>query len=151
MIAIMLAVPAATAVLGTVPGAGTSEDQTSDGTSPIPTSSGFWVDGEIYEVIVTFSDPCVVERRLSLERGGMTDELDLAKYSRDHKAQLEEKHVSFMQYVWEKYPDVPLKLAVAASSAVPFVYQPVSHEGHWYVDGGVATGRAPRGGRASSR
>lgn len=110
MIAIVLAVPAATAVLGTIPGAGTSEDHTSDGTSPFPTTSGFWVDGDVYEVIVTFSAPCVVERRLSLERGGMTDEQNLAQSSRDHKAQLEEKHVSFMQYVWEKFPEVPLKL-----------------------------------------
>ena len=40
----------------------------------------------------------------------------------------------------EAAPSVPLKLAVAASSAMPFVYQPVSHDGCWYVDGGVATG-----------
>jgi len=109
MIAIMLAVPAATAVLGTIPGAGTSSDRTADVTSPIPITSGFWVDGDMYEVIVTFSDPCVVQRRLALERIGIMDERSLAQSSRDHKAQLEEDHVSFMQYVWETHPEVPLR------------------------------------------
>lgn len=37
-------------------------------------------------------------------------------------------------------PDVPLKSAVAASSAVPFVYEPVRLHDRWYVDGGVASG-----------
>jgi len=37
-------------------------------------------------------------------------------------------------------PDVPLKSAVAASSAVPFVYEPVRLDGRWYVDGGIASG-----------
>jgi NTE family protein len=37
-------------------------------------------------------------------------------------------------------PDVPLKRAVAASSAVPFVYEPVQIDGVWYADGGVASG-----------
>jgi len=37
-------------------------------------------------------------------------------------------------------PDVPLKRAVAASSAVPVVYEPVEIDGRWYVDGGVASG-----------
>ena len=37
-------------------------------------------------------------------------------------------------------PEVALKTAVAASSAVPFVYEPVSIDGRWYVDGGVASG-----------
>jgi NTE family protein len=40
----------------------------------------------------------------------------------------------------EGAPDVPLKAAVAASSAVPFVYEPVRLDGRWYVDGGVASG-----------
>jgi len=37
-------------------------------------------------------------------------------------------------------PDVPLKYAVAASSAVPFVYEPVTIDGRAYADGGVASG-----------
>jgi NTE family protein len=37
-------------------------------------------------------------------------------------------------------PDVCLKEAVAASSAVPFVYEPVRLDGRWYVDGGVSSG-----------
>jgi NTE family protein len=37
-------------------------------------------------------------------------------------------------------PDVPIKTAVAASSAVPLVFDPVEIEGRWYVDGGVASG-----------
>ncbi len=37
-------------------------------------------------------------------------------------------------------PEVPLRRAVAASSAVPVVYEPVEIEGRWYVDGGVASG-----------
>jgi len=37
-------------------------------------------------------------------------------------------------------PDVPLKRAVAASSAVPMIFEPVRIGDHWYVDGGVASG-----------
>jgi NTE family protein len=40
----------------------------------------------------------------------------------------------------EAAPDVALKSAVAASSAVPFVYEPVRIEDRWYIDGGVASG-----------
>lgn len=40
----------------------------------------------------------------------------------------------------EGAPEVPLKLAVAASAAVPFVFEPVRIHGRWYVDGGVASG-----------
>jgi NTE family protein len=37
-------------------------------------------------------------------------------------------------------PDVPLKLAVAASIAIPMVFEPVQIGGAWYADGGIATG-----------
>ena len=37
-------------------------------------------------------------------------------------------------------PDVPLKLAVAASAAVPLIFEPVAIDGRWYCDGGVASG-----------
>jgi len=37
-------------------------------------------------------------------------------------------------------PEVPLRDAVVASSAVPFIYEPVEIGGRWYVDGGVASG-----------
>lgn len=37
-------------------------------------------------------------------------------------------------------PEVSLKQAVAASSAVPVIFAPVEIEGRWYVDGGVASG-----------
>ncbi len=40
----------------------------------------------------------------------------------------------------ESAPAVPLKAAVAASSAVPFIYEPVEIDGRWYADGGMATG-----------
>ena len=40
----------------------------------------------------------------------------------------------------EDAPEVELCQAVAASSAVPMVYQPVEIDGRWYVDGGVASG-----------
>jgi NTE family protein len=40
----------------------------------------------------------------------------------------------------ESAPEVALRDAVAASSAVPFIYEPVQIEGRWYVDGGVASG-----------
>jgi NTE family protein len=40
----------------------------------------------------------------------------------------------------EAAPDVPLKHAVAASVAVPFVFEPVQLAGRWYADGGIATG-----------
>ena len=37
-------------------------------------------------------------------------------------------------------PSVGLKYAVAASVAVPMVFEPVQIEGRWYADGGIATG-----------
>jgi len=37
-------------------------------------------------------------------------------------------------------PEVPLKYAVAASSAVPFIYEPVTINGRAYADGGVSSG-----------
>lgn len=40
----------------------------------------------------------------------------------------------------EEAPEVSLREAVAASSAVPFVYEPVEIDGRWYVDGGVGSG-----------
>lgn len=40
----------------------------------------------------------------------------------------------------EDAPQVRLRDAVAASSAVPMVYQPVEIDGRFYVDGGVASG-----------
>ena len=40
----------------------------------------------------------------------------------------------------EAAPDVALRDAVAASAAVPAVYQPVRIDDRWYVDGGVASG-----------
>jgi len=40
----------------------------------------------------------------------------------------------------EAAPIVPLKYAVAASSAVPFVYEPVTIDGRTYADGGVSSG-----------
>jgi NTE family protein len=40
----------------------------------------------------------------------------------------------------ESAPDVTLAEAVAASSAVPFVYEPVSIGDRWYADGGIASG-----------
>ncbi|MCB1247748.1 MAG: patatin-like phospholipase family protein, partial [Acidimicrobiia bacterium] len=40
----------------------------------------------------------------------------------------------------ETAPDVSIADAVAASSAVPFVYEPMAIGGHWYADGGLASG-----------
>ncbi len=40
----------------------------------------------------------------------------------------------------EAAPELALRDAVAASSAVPFIYEPVEIDGRWYVDGGVASG-----------
>jgi NTE family protein len=40
----------------------------------------------------------------------------------------------------EGAPPVSLKQAVAASTAVPFVYEPVEIGGRWYADGGIASG-----------
>lgn len=40
----------------------------------------------------------------------------------------------------EAAPPAPLKDAVAASAAVPFVFQPVKIQGRWYADGGIASG-----------
>lgn len=40
----------------------------------------------------------------------------------------------------EAAPPVPLKDAVAASAAVPFIFQPVMINDRWYADGGIASG-----------
>lgn len=40
----------------------------------------------------------------------------------------------------EGAPETSLSHAVAASAAVPFVYEPVRIHGRWYADGGVASG-----------
>ncbi len=40
----------------------------------------------------------------------------------------------------ESSPDTTLGAAVAASAAVPMVFQPVAIDGHRYVDGGIASG-----------
>jgi len=40
----------------------------------------------------------------------------------------------------EAAPPAPLKAAVAASAAVPFIFQPVKIQGRWYADGGIASG-----------
>jgi NTE family protein len=40
----------------------------------------------------------------------------------------------------EAAPSVSLAIAVAASSAVPFVYEPVEIAGRWFADGGLASG-----------
>lgn len=40
----------------------------------------------------------------------------------------------------EAAPTVPFKHAVAASVAVPMVFEPVEIAGKWYADGGIATG-----------
>jgi len=37
-------------------------------------------------------------------------------------------------------PEVPFKIAVGASLAVPMVYEPVQIKGRWYSDGGMASG-----------
>ncbi|MCL1598232.1 MAG: patatin-like phospholipase family protein [Actinomycetia bacterium] len=45
-----------------------------------------------------------------------------------------------MPFGTEIAPDVGLAEAVAASSAVPFVYEPVLIDSRWYADGGLASG-----------
>ncbi|MGI9666966.1 MAG: patatin-like phospholipase family protein [Acidimicrobiia bacterium] len=40
----------------------------------------------------------------------------------------------------EAAPETTMAKAVAASSAVPFVYEPVRIDDRWYADGGIATG-----------
>ena len=40
----------------------------------------------------------------------------------------------------EAAPEISLRDAVAASSAVPLIYEPVEIDDRWYVDGGVASG-----------
>ena len=40
----------------------------------------------------------------------------------------------------EGAPPVPLKDAVAASTAVPFIFEPVKIHDRWYADGGIASG-----------
>ncbi len=51
---------------------------------------------------------------------------------------LEAKHR--VPFGTEAAPEVSLGVAVAASSAVPAIYAPMTHEGRQYVDGGVASG-----------
>lgn len=45
-----------------------------------------------------------------------------------------------MPFGTEMAPDIALADAVAASSAVPFVYEPVRIGDRWYADGGLASG-----------
>jgi NTE family protein len=50
------------------------------------------------------------------------------------------EHRTRVPFGTEAAPQVALSNAVAASSAVPFVYEPVHIEGKWYADGGLASG-----------
>ncbi len=106
----MMAVPAATAVLGTVPQWDASDGGAKAGASELPSPSGFWMDGGNYDVIVVFSDPCVVQRRIALEASGVTDPAALASASRTYKGQIEAQHETFMRYVQEQYPEVQMKM-----------------------------------------
>jgi NTE family protein len=45
-----------------------------------------------------------------------------------------------MPFGTEIAPEISLADAVAASSAVPFVYEPVRFQDRWYADGGLASG-----------
>jgi predicted acylesterase/phospholipase RssA len=45
-----------------------------------------------------------------------------------------------MPFGTEEAPPARLKDAVAASAAVPFIFQPVRIRDHWYADGGIVSG-----------
>lgn len=50
------------------------------------------------------------------------------------------EHRTRIPFGTEVAPEATLAEAVAASSAVPFVYEPVRIQDRWYADGGVASG-----------
>jgi PKD repeat protein len=101
----MLSIPAASFLLGpaieTDDGAPLTEARPAD-------ISEFWDVGGAHDVIVTFSEPCVVEKRLALEASGIDDPTDLGDRSRGYKRTLEDMHGSFMAMVWESYPMVAI-------------------------------------------
>ncbi|NIP33460.1 MAG: hypothetical protein GWN18_00875, partial [Thermoplasmata archaeon] len=103
LLAVMLAVPAATAVLGPAPAGDNGTPVTGD---PSPPSSGFWDVGGEHDVIITFKEDCVVEKRLALEAAGYTDPAFLGDVSRSYKKTLEGMHESFLSMVRERYPEV---------------------------------------------
>ena len=106
----MLAVPAATAVLGTVPRGDTSDGGADTGASELPSPGGFWMADGTYDVILVFSEPCVVQQRVSLEVSGLTDPSTLASASREYKSQLDGRHETFLSGVQERYPEVQMKM-----------------------------------------
>ncbi|MCK5415773.1 MAG: protease inhibitor I9 family protein, partial [Thermoplasmata archaeon] len=101
LLALMLSIPAATALLGpTSPSDGDIPETTGSDLGP----SGFWDVGGEHDVIVTFKAPCVVERRLDLEASGLLDPGTLARMSREYKMVLESDHRSFMEYLHKQFP-----------------------------------------------
>jgi PKD repeat protein len=103
LIALMLAIPAASAFLGHAPSDGNGAPATGD---PGPSIGGFWDNGGDHDVIVTFVEPCVVERRLALEAAGLTDAGTLGDASREYKQALVKAHGDFLDSVRSAYPDV---------------------------------------------
>ncbi|UCC92526.1 MAG: PKD domain-containing protein [Thermoplasmata archaeon] len=99
----MLSIPAAAMLIGpSTPLADTVPASTDEGPAP----SGFWAVGGVHDVIVTFTEPCVVEKRLAWEASGIDDPTDLGDRSRGYKVTLEGMHGSFLRSVQERYPEV---------------------------------------------
>jgi len=103
LLALMLSVPAATSLLGPAQEQGATGPVAS---SPATMDNTFWDPAGEYDVIITFQDPCVVERRVVAEQQGIDSPYLLASLSREHKAYLEAQHSSFIASVRELYPDV---------------------------------------------
>jgi len=99
----MLSIPAATALLGPTT---TVDDGTPVAADPGSDTSGFWDVGGEHDVIVTFKEQCIVEKRLALEANGYTDPVFLGDTSRDYKRALEGMHTSFIHAVQERFPQV---------------------------------------------
>ncbi len=100
LLALMLVLPAAVTLIDSlatgrseVDGVrGTDEDVGASGTDDI---FRFWATGGTHDVIVIFKDPCVVERRVSMETSGQSSPDALTTASREYKRVLDERHGSF--------------------------------------------------------
>jgi len=74
-----------------------------------------------------------VEERLGpVAKGWPAEPTVIVAYDLDRKVRV--------PFGTEAAPEVPLARAVAASTAVPVIYEPVEIDGHWYVDGGITSG-----------
>ncbi len=122
LLALLVAVPASSAFLGPDRAGG---DGVPTAGGPSPSLGDFWDVGGHHDVIVTFVEPCVVEKRLALEAAGHSSGGTLGDASRQHKQALEEAHSTFLSAIRGRFPHLAVNqeyttvlngLALSASS-----------------------------------